>query len=78
MISISPIESITFFKCSGRHDDILHSDDLIILEMDSQIETTSLIEYLAESNELKLTIRSGSIDEFGEMKINIRYHASHE
>ena len=40
--------------------------------MDDKIETTSLIEELAESNELKLTIRSGSIDEFGEMKINIR------
>ena len=40
--------------------------------MDNQIEKTSLIEDLAESNELKLTIRARRISEFGEMKINIR------
>ena len=69
----TPANRHFLLECRGRNE-ILRNDDVIILEMEGHIQEASLKEHLktSDENELKLKIRKGSRDEFGDIRINIR------
>ena len=50
---------------------MIHSDDLIILEMSDQIDKPTLKEQLSEDNEVKMKVR-GKNNEDNDIKITFR------
>ena len=56
----------------NRNDELLlRDDDLLILEMKTPIQHSSLKDHITKENEIAMTIRTGIREEFKEIQINI-------